>query len=207
MSIIGYISAISGLFPLTAGLIKFRNSKLEVKILVIYFFFACLMDAVLIQKAFNDENNIWLLHYFTPLEYGLLVLVFSYWQDSPLLKSILRSSIGAFFIFFGGTGVLAERPQMFDSYAASLEGVMLIAISTYTLIMLNRGNTNRLTRDYRFWICSGVLIYFSGNLMLFSWSRIIVAWWMHNILNVLANFIFAGGILCSRLQQNFGGVY
>ena len=200
MSVLGIISSLSGLVPLIIGLVYFRHIRLEMKILVIFFFLTCLMEAILVYQAYNAKYNLWLIHYFTPLEYGIFALTFSYWQDKNRVRKLLWASIPGFILYFGCVEAFFDSPGSFDSYAASLEGLILIGISTYTMINLKTEDIYQPIRDPRFWICSAVLIYFSGNLMLFAWSKVIMVWWIHNLLNIISNLIFAGGFLCLRRQ-------
>lgn len=198
MSATGYISAFSGLIPLILGLSRFARMRTEMKILVFYFLSASLVDTILILQAYNAKYNLWLIRYFTPLEYSLFALVFSYWQVRWRDRFLVYASIAGLVAYFFFSETFLNRHGSFDSYTASLEGLVLIGVSSYTLINLKTKSLDNLTGDYRFWICSAVLIYFSGNLLLFSWSSMIAPWWIHNLLNIAANLLFAKGILCLK---------
>ncbi len=200
MIVLGFISSLSGLVPVIVGLIIWRSITVEMRILLVYFVLTCLVDSFLIHQAYYAKTNVWLIRYFTPLEYGIFALVFSYWQNKSRDRKLLRASIPGFIIYFGCVEAFFDIPGNFDSYTASLEGLFLIGISAYTMVNLNTKGIYQPLRDPRFWICSAVLIYFSGNLILFSWSKVIMVWWIHNVLNIISNLIFAGGVLCLRRQ-------
>ena len=159
-----------------------------------------LVDVFGLYLAFNRINNIWLFHLFTPLEYGFLVMVFSYWQKKSLLRLVLRLSIPLFALICLVNKLFLENLVTFDSFTASLEGSALIMISVYTLFNLYRGNSGPISKDPRFWITVAVLIYFAGSLPTFAFANIIALWSIHNILNVSSNVLFTGGFLCYRLR-------
>jgi len=164
-----------------------------------YFILIGLVDTFGLYLAANRINNIWLFHLFTPLEYGFLVMVFSYWQKESLLRLVLRLSIPLFALICLLNKLYLEDLSRFDNFTTTLDGSALILISVYTLFGLYRDNSGPISRDPRFWITVAVLIYFSANLPLFAFANIIALWSIHHILNIASNILFTGGFLCHRL--------
>jgi len=200
MPLLDIISAISWAAPLLAGVFVLNRLGRETKILVGYFILIGLVDTFGLYLAANRTNTIWLFHLFTPLEYGFLVMVFSYWQKKPLLRLLLRLSIPLFALMCLVNKLFLESLVSFDNFTASLEGSALIMISVYTLFNLYRDNSGPISKDPRFWITVAVLIYFSGSLPTFAFANIIALWSIHSILNITSNILFSGGFLCYRLR-------
>jgi len=200
MPLLDIISAISWAAPLLAGVFVLNRLGRETKILVGYFILIGLVDTFGLYLAANRTNTIWLFHLFTPLEYGFLVMVFSYWQKKPLLRLLLRLSIPLFALICLVNKLFLESLVSFDNFTASLEGSALIMISVYTLFNLYRDNSGPISKDPRFWITVAVLIYFSGSLPTFAFANIIALWSIHSILNITSNILFSGGFLCYRLR-------
>lgn len=167
---------------------------------MVYFVLLGLVDVSSLYLALNRINNIWLFHLFTPLEYGILVMVFSYWQKEPLLRLVLRLSIPLFVLICLVNKLFLENLVSFDNFTVSLESSALIMISVFTLFSLYRDNSGLISKDPRFWITVAVLIYFAGNLPTFAFANIIALWSIHSILNITSNILFSGGFLCYRLR-------
>lgn len=143
-------------------------------------------------------SNLWVFHVFTLLEYSLLVLVFSYWQKTDILRKALRLSIPVFALIWILAKFYVEDLTSFDNFTSSLENAVIIGVSGYALLELGKEDLNSLSREPRFWVSSGVLIYFAGNLILFAISSVIMMWWTHNVLRIIYNLCQAGGFLCLR---------
>jgi hypothetical protein len=200
-------SALSSLVPLGAGLYFFRRLDIEMKILTIFFSFALIVEIIGFYLSFNRISYIWLIHLYTLLEYSLLMLIFSYWQKDNVLRRNLRLSIGFFAFIWIGAKMFMENLSYWDNYTASLESVLLVGVSAYTLFELSKENRTSLYKEPRFWVCGAVLVYFTGNLMVFALINIItIDWPIHSLLNIVANLFYTGGFLCSRHRLNYGGL-
>jgi hypothetical protein len=168
------------------------------RILLVFFAVSLLIEVIVDLLALYKINNLWLFHISTLLEYTLLILVFSYWQKKDILKLSLRLSIPLFLLIWFAAKLFLESFNQFDNFTSSMAGVILVVVSSYTLYDLSKENSVSLSRDPRFWVGSAVLIYYTGNLMLFALSNIITIWAIHSILNIIANLIYSGGFLCLR---------
>jgi hypothetical protein len=180
----------------------YRRIKIEMRLLISLFILAVVVDTYSIYQATNGISNTWLLHIYTPIEYGILVMVFSFWQKNALAKKILRLSIPVFVVIFMANKLLLENFHYFDHITSSIEGIALIAISAFTLIYLPWQNPVPIHRSPRFWVASAVIIYFSGTILTFSLSALFVIWYIPTVLNLVANIVYTGGFLCQPYQLN-----
>ncbi len=202
------ISGLSSLLPLIIGLHLYRRLNIEMKILTILFTFILIVEILGFYLSFIGINYIWLIHLYTLLEYSLLMLIFSYWQKNNVLKRNLRLSIPFFTFIWIGAKVFMENLNQWDNYTASLECVLLVGVSAYTLFELSKDNTITIYKVPRFWVSGAVLIYFAGNLMVFSLINIIIITWpIHSALNIISNLCYTGGFLCLIPRRlNYGGL-
>jgi hypothetical protein len=184
------------------------------KILVSYFavaFFFELLGLYLINKGFN---NLWMTHVYSIIEYTLLIIVFSCWQKNQMFRKILQWSIPVFAIMGITNMIRLQDLHHVNSYGLTVEGMILVGVSAYTLFELNREGAGSLLREPRFLIGTGVLLYFTSTVIFFALSNVLLSfprqtallvWSLHNMVNILANFVYAGGILCQYPAQKSGG--
>ena len=191
-----YISAASCVIPLSIGVLRYHRLRLEMRLLLLLFASMALVEALSFYQAYNYRGTIWLFHLYTPVEYSLLALVFSFWQKRAFLRKMLLYSIPLFVLICVGSELFLATSNNFDNFTASLESVLLVAISSFTLLGINLEDGGNILGDPRFWVGTAVLIYFAGNLMIFGLSEEITFWWTHNSLNISANLLFSGGFLC-----------
>lgn len=196
MPTLDLISVLSSTVPLAAGIYSFRKLNSELKILVAFFALVVLVEAYCFYQTYNSGNTMWVFRFYTPVEYSFLVLVFSFWQKRAFLRKMLLYSIPLFVMICVGSELFLATSNNFDNFTASLESILLVAISSFTLLGINLEDGGNILGDPRFWVGTAVLIYFAGNLMIFSLSKEITIWWTHNFLNISANLLFSGGFLC-----------
>jgi len=175
------------------------------RILLILFFIANLVDGYSLYQAYNLCGSVWCLHFYTPIEYSILVLVFSYWIKNNSIKRILRFSIPLFILIFVLNKLFIESMDHFDYITASIESIILLAISAYVLYNLHNEKLDSIFGMSQFWVAVAVLIYFAGNSLSFSLSVIFPIWIIPSILNIVANLLYTGGFLCCRSRPISAG--
>jgi len=209
MSFFYYFALAFGVVPFIVGLNLYNKLDTGMKFLLLLFGIGLLIDAFGYYLYFftKIQNNIWLYHFYTLIEYSLLIAAFSYWQKDFKLKRMFRISIPGFAVLWIGAKLFCENFSLPDNYTASLECVLLVAVSFSTLYALSKEHLDNIFRDPRFWVGSAVLVYFSGNLLTFALSNIIGNWsFHHQLMNITANLLYTGGFLCLRPRLNYGGL-
>ncbi|RMF64572.1 MAG: hypothetical protein D6743_09170 [Calditrichaeota bacterium] len=178
-------------------------------------FFAISLSMEIIGTTLtSSENGLWLSHIYTLIEYTFLATIFSLWQDNKGGKKVIKISILLFAIIWTVSKFTIENFHTWDSYTSPLEGLLLIIIASYTLYALGRESEVPIYEDARFWISSGVLIYFTVNLMglalmnlIQNWNeqRLFVRFPIHSLSNIFCNLLYTGGFLCLLRRTNCGG--
>ncbi len=200
------------MLPFTVGLVLYR--KVDKAGHVLLWFLGVVLVSELLGFV-SVFSRFWVVHVYTLFEYGFLVWLFSLWERHPNRQKWLRMSIAVFAVIWLLSKVFIEDLSRFDSYTTSLEGVVLMAVSAYSLFMLSYEDTTVMYLDPRFWVACGILIYFTGSLMLFALFNLseafafpnsIFRWPIHSILNIVKNLCFLGAFLCHNQRRNYGGL-
>jgi hypothetical protein len=201
------ISAHSSIIPLVFGVIFFRNFSKDLKLYTMLFVIAVIFDQIITYLSSQGQNT-WLFgNIFHLIEYVMIIYVFSYWQKNSQLQKLLFWSIPLYTLFWIWVKVFGiEDMDKFPHFTRSIAAIIITIVAIYTLIKLGE-NGSYIYKHYQFWICVGALLYFSGNIVLFSLSDLNLVsnlFFIHSILNIIANFFYAGGFWCHHYQLKHG---
>jgi hypothetical protein len=199
IELIDLLSALSILIPCATSIYFFRSAGSDMRFFAVFIYVSLISSSAVAILAAYEINNLWLIHIFIPIEYGFLVLLFSFWQRGKLVRRILRWSIVVFFgIWIWSKLIHLERLDHFYYPTKSLSTIVLITVSIFTLITINVDELKLIYKDYRFWVILGVLVYFAGTAVVFSLSDLALiksVWTIHSILNITGNICFACAFL------------
>lgn len=149
-------------------------------------------------------NNLWLLHYYTVLEFSFIV-----WFYGIILQGFVPSkAIWAIGVGFGILSLLnsiyLQPLSEFNTYARSLEGILVILLAlAWYFRTLTEMKVKRLQDEPLFWVNSGFLLYFSGSVLLFAVSNYLLSlnhslnlyiWAFHGIFSVLLYLFVSIGV-------------
>src|SRR5205085_12303924 len=108
-------------------------------------------------------------------------------------------------IFWLSTTFNINSLLVFNDYEKVLKGLILIVSACYVLINYGLNKTSEIFSEYKFWMLSGILFYFTLTLVVFGTSKIILddsrevlrlTWPIHSAVNLIANIIFSIGYIC-----------
>ena len=196
------------LLPLVPLLIGFSRRAKSNKLL----WLLCLL---LLASIILDIINAFLLpylgisslvgfHAFTAIEFTLYLFIFRQIIENSFLCRFIIWIVLAFWIYKLIDVTFLTGEQTFDSTATTIEAVSCIFFCLYFYHQtLQNLPVESLERYPPFWICAGILLYFSGNLLLFLFSSYIlhqgyqyslVHWSVHAIFSLLKYAAFSIGI-------------
>ncbi len=202
------ISVISDYVPFLVGLFFYRSLNIDMRVLLIFLSAGVVSTSVGLYLAIQVKNNLLLFHIWTLTEYTFLIFIFSFWQKSYRFKKALRWSIPLFmFLWLVAKISQIEQFDQIHNATRSIGSIILMSVSIYTLYQLNEVS-NTLYKDYRFWVCLGVLFYYPSSIALFSLSDLRLVsqtWHVHAMMNVAANLSYVGSFLCLHPRFNVGG--
>jgi hypothetical protein len=172
--------------------------------MVILFAIAILVEGSAFYLFRHNSNANWIVHFYVPVEYIFIIIVFGFWQTNLKFKRLLRISIPivlalAIYDIFKTKSLL-----MFDNITPSIACVFYVGIASYTLISIERSDRGVLLSDYRFWFASGLLLFAAGSLTYFVFFPAFnsyTIWAIFQILNLSSYLIYTVGILCQVRHQ------
>lgn len=199
------VSALTVIVPFVLALLGLKRLDQGMK------YFAALLGLVLVSEttafllgAYFKVNNLLVYDIFTALEYVALIAVFACWFEKGWFRTAMLASVPVFLSVWISAKLFVDVSGEFDSIFLSIESVVFVMISVVTLTKEMRDSTVLLADNPHFWIASGILVYFAGNLFVFSLieqllqpsvTRYHSAWLIHSGLNVTKNILFSLGFL------------
>jgi hypothetical protein len=188
------------LFPISVGFYRFNRLRTDTALLLGLYIFTFIEEVITIYILYGLKGNpYWLQHIYSPVEYIIIVLVFSRWIHNSTIRKALWISLPIYIILVIITDLTFEPLSESNAFMASISCVVHVFISLYVIIsMYSEDHTLELS-DYRFWFCSGILLYSMGSVLYFAFYHFLVSyqmWVFHNICNVIAHLFYAMGFLC-----------
>jgi hypothetical protein len=158
----------------------------------------------------RGDSNLFLMEYYSPVEYTLLTLVFASLLSVRLVRRVLLISIPAFLAFWAISHFSLSLDSPFDNTVLTVESILLCGVAILTLIDLVRNNFV-INLHPGFWIIIAVLIYFAGNLIFFAmWNLILpvegrpeeshMYWFIHHVLNMTMHLLYSVSFLCRQVR-------
>ncbi len=163
---------------------------------------AVISETINLAVYFTEEliNTLPLLHLYTVLEFSLLLLVFHYFLEFLTRRRML--------LFMGGFVAVElvvitwfQSIYEYNTVVRTLESLVLLVMALlYFRQVLDQMREHNLIRSFAFWFSAAVLLYFSGNLIVFASSNLVrtvsleinvALWSFHAILNILFNALLA----------------
>lgn len=198
-------------------LLGFRARRLSLPLRLIVIYSAAALAEGLVMWLLSEQNrpSLWLIHVFGPFEATILLYAMSQWQLRELPRLTIVMCIPAFLLLWGGLTLTTESLEKFPQYVKTVESILLVAVSAYTLVSRSRSLVEPLAQQDWFWVCVGVMIYFSmlavlnpvANLLLELDSMVLLmaVFEVNAALIIVHNLLFAWAIRCQQQRVNSGG--
>lgn len=157
---------------------------------------------------FQLENNMPLYHVYIFVEGVLLTGVFASFYPSLQMKKRWRRGSAIAAAVWLVYSIWVTKFNAFPEALRAAECLVLIFVSVrYFWGTLRDFQPIVLTQTIQFWIASGVLIYFSSNLLMFSFGDFLVGqsmavfdsiWIVHSILNITLYLTYTRALICQK---------
>lgn len=186
------------------------------------FLFLCLdlgIGMSMLHLAAHRTNNLPLMNLFVPCHYLLLSGMFYYkFRSSVVRKTILYSMIG--FVPFALLDVYASNPQLSDlhnhrvgRYSQVVESVLIILwVLLYFHEITKSLKVNNIITYPFFWVCAGLLLFYSGNIFYFPFWYYMYVWEddlklglveeVPNVVEIISLLLFSIGIWQTRTHHD-----
>ena len=203
---IGKFSAFSSLAPFFLGLMRFRTISPELRLLLTLTGVSFLCDMASLFHAQLRIGGNYPGDVYRMAEFILLIMIYYIAFDTPkFAKPFFILTI--FYILFLISNVTFFQQEKINSYTFVFSSLVFIVLATGFFYKLMKDlPTLEVYRLPMFWISVAVLVYFAGNLFLFTLSHYLVTtmkdnlrvyWTFHNFLNILNNILFTIGFYVS----------
>lgn len=200
--IIGSTSTFSVMVPLAAGIYGFRRLDSSLRALLALFAAAIIVDLFSLWQFLVEGNAHWAHHIYTPLEYAVFMIAFSIWLNDGVLRRAIRVSIPVFVSICIVNMLIDRQLTYLNGFTQSLACAAYVPVSAYLLYSLLQRGTELDLGDPRLWIGSGLLLYGAGGLGYFAFHNLMsgeftfTIWVFHNVINIIANFLYSVGFVC-----------
>lgn len=205
MKFVAYISAFTIIFPTIVGLIKTRNASPAFRIIIFYFIVCLITELIASPLSLLKWNNSLIGDIFYLIE-GVMLISFFYriYNEKEFFYPAVILAIAL--VGYGTyTSLVDPGPWVYNSNFRTGESLIIQAMSAYSLLRISKEEDVQLLRHPTFWISSGFFIYFSVNMVVFLSASFLSGpnsflfkntWFIHSIINIIANIIFTFGLLC-----------
>lgn len=196
-------SAFSVIIPLIFALLFFaRLTKVQRK-LTLLLLVVLIVEITTNVMWYHEMNNLLIYHVYTVVEFLLFLNIF---------KEVLSKLITLLGVVLLGTGfslfsviisLFYQRIYEFNSIAITVLSVSMILIALASFYsLLKEHSYSKVERNPIFWISAGILIYFSGNLILFYINNALnltleesyIIWGMHAVVNIVLILFYTRAI-------------
>ena len=194
--------------PVMIALIWYRHLSTGMKTMAAYVLLSGLIQICSSYLHGQKENNLYLLHIYTPLEFACIAWFYSIVLEGLWPQRVFLYAGISFFVLSGLNSAFLQDTKTFNTYARSLEGILVILLClAWCYRTLREMKIKRLEQDPVFWVNTGFLLYFSGNVLLFAFSNYIIninqalnlyIWAFHALFSILVYFFISIGLWKAR---------
>jgi hypothetical protein len=190
--------------PLAVGLPKFNHGSPTIKLLILYLLLSGIFNLGAAILAAKRINNLPFLHLFTAFELIILCLFYKHVFNSKKITRVIYTLMSVFFIFSIINSFFFENVFTYNSYARSLEAIIILSIALYYFKnSLDRYTNDTVTQKPLFYFNSAFIVYFGGSFFLFISANLIrknivlntVMWNIHATLVLIMYILFTIGLL------------
>ncbi len=208
---IAFYAAFTVVVPLALGLLGYGKLSPALKYFVYLLAFTLFTEVTGLVLSRIELKNLWLYNTYTAVEYTLLIMMFTSLLEGNRLRRILLWSIPVFVVIWGLASFLLTVSDKFHSIFLSIESVVFVFLAVMTLVKEMRDSSVLLVDNPVFWVASGVLVYFAGNLLVFTFIDqlledkevgMLSAWVIHAAMNVSKNIMYSIGFLSTGGPQH-----
>lgn len=199
-------ATLTAIIAFATGAFIYRTLSKDLKVLLALLGASFLFEVFAFYYGYIlKQPNVQLFRVYTIIEFTFLVVMLYLWQTKPAMKKLLLWILPVFLLIWAIANITTTEPTHFDSLVLTVESIIVVAIAVYALAELLREATNLLIYYPRFWVISSLIIYFSGNILVFAIGTMFLSgeagkilWAIHTMLNIVHNLCFAWAFICHK---------
>jgi len=153
----------------------------------------------------TQEANTPFFHVYILAEYIMLLQIFRNMFGHVFRKRLWLILTSSFMIIWIVNVLIGEGWWGYPDYIHALEAVLILVIVLWWLLkMLKEKIISQPERTFEFWLCAGLLVFFSGNFLLFVFSNFLLTtdtevymaiWKVHSALIISLYLIYTIALL------------
>ncbi|MCF0072487.1 hypothetical protein LZD49_18545 [Dyadobacter sp. CY261] len=189
--------------------IRYRKARSPVKLLCTLIFFALLIESISRVLWFFKTSNLFLWPVYVIVEFGLLLWMYSLVLEQKWLTNA-RSWLLAVFV---GIILIREVGQSgqsvwIDNAGRSIESAVVIFLAlAYFYKVFQELKVQNLLLEPFFWVSAGLLLFFSGNFLIFVFMNFILLysknlndqiWVIHALMNYMLYITYTVALWVGR---------
>jgi len=132
----------------------------------------------------------------------MLILIFADFFKPLTLRKMLLLSIPFYFLLWSVLLLFdVDSINNLTSFPALCAYFLFIILSMFHLTKISYQTEVLLLKNYEFWFCCGILVYFAGNILIFvlalifSAEKLYSVWQIHSIIIIISNLVFTTSFL------------
>lgn len=189
------------------ALISIRSKDKCTRIFSLFLLFSALIQITALIFWLLHLNNMPLLHLYVPGGFILLSLFYATILKNLINTRIITAITIVFVLYSIINSIFIQKVSTFNSYALSIESVLLIILSIFTfLVFLNQKKDSLSAQEITglTWINSGIFLYYTADLLLFYFGNYIMnrlsvsdssyTWVFHSFYSIVMNSFFIIGL-------------
>lgn len=201
------------LAPLIVGMVRYKKCSSAQQFFTWFLLFVGLnqLVATIISDVYL-KPNLPLYHLYILIEGVCIFILYSKrFKHLQWVNENMRWVIGGYALMVLINGFFVQGIFVIPNWSRSLESILVIGISIYYFnFIFKEGKIKYLDRSFWFWMSSGLLIYFSSNLMLFVFTNMLTnrndqlflgVWSIHAVLNFVLYGFYTIALLCQDQES------
>lgn len=196
-----WISYLSLLLPIFIGISRRKVLWHEAKILLVWIFVGAFFELLSYYWGQWYGNNLPLMHLYVVLEMSFLSYFFYRDRKEGNKNKWILGIVFLFLLFAISNVLFIQGLYAYASYTRSTESILLFffALSWFYKVYKEQ-KIVFLEREFMFWLAVGLLIYFTGNILLWIYGDAVAQqskqvfaeiWKIHALLNSLLHLFYA----------------
>jgi hypothetical protein len=201
-----YIAFYIPLLPAFFSIIKWQSMNAHQKWFAVLLWFILIISfSGRVWNVITKESNMPFFYIYILIEYLILLQIFRILFQQGV-KNFIHVSLAIGFSFIWLINVCTGKGWWtFPDYIHALEAIIIIILVILWFIkMLKEKIILQPYKTFEFWLCAGLLIFFSGNFLLFVFPKFILnagnevflaIWKVNAVLNILLYSIYTIALL------------
>ena len=195
------------------ALVIYRQLRHELKVFSWFLFLTGILQLISLLLWMKGINNLPLLHLYVLTSFVSLALFYDAIMKGFIHRQVIRITIVLFVLASLLNSIFIQKIHTFNSYALTLESVLLIVLSLSTyILLLNKIIAEKKKEEIKSinWINSGVFVYYSTTFLIFYFGDLIThsysrefnryTWVLHSFLSVIMYTCLITGLWKRQLK-------